>query len=513
MSTAPTMAAAFAELRNDYTASKQTRFRRKRAGVTGIGRSADYHYRLETDFLRMMETARDIDRNDVVVGQGLDRVVANVVQDGFTPDPDTGDEKVDNELKSRWRDFAESPNNCHAAGKFTFNDLERLALRHTLVDGDIFGLPLEDGTIDTVEAHRCRTPRNTTRNVCHGVLLNKRGGPSQYWFTKNELDPNRSFNKVSDVDQRRAFDEMGFPEVIHLFNPQRVSQSRGVTSLARIVDTTSMHDDIEFAKLVQQQLVSCWGLIHKTDAVAGQSGPRTTETHSDGSTQYIEGVSPGMLKRIGLDEEMQAFTANVPSQEFFSHAKLILTFIAVNLGIPLAVLLLDPSQTNFSGWRGAIDQARTGFRQIQGWMSRRWHRPIWRWKVRQWMSEDSDLARLNMSGTVDMYRHKWKLPAWDYIEPTKDAAADLLQQRNGLNSPRRIQAKRGREWSDVAREIVEDNALAIKLACERAAVLTTECGVEIHWREVLSLPTPDGVNVTIGSEPPPEPRAEDDSDA
>ena len=497
----------FSELRNDYNAAKVTRFRRQRKGVNVIGRSADYHYRLDTDFIRMMETARDIDRNDIAVGQGIGRVVQNVIQDGFIPDPDTGDPELDADLKQRWNEWSVDPERVSSSRKFTFHDLEKLSFRQTLVDGDIFALPLTNGTFEMVEAHRVRTPlEGQTTNIAHGVELNQNGAPTRYFFTKRNVNPNSLGVKRDDMQGRRAFDDAGFPEVIHVYNPERTSQNRGVTVMARVVDAVSMHDDIEFATLIKRQLASCWGMIHKSDNFSATPTGSTTQTqYGDGTPQYLEGVSPGMRVKIPTDDEIDVFSANVTENDFQQHVMLVLSLISVNLGIPLAVLLLDPSKTNFSGWRGAIDQARQGFRDMQRWMRRRFHTPVYRWKVRQWIAQDSDLAARSVDGSVDIYRHKWNAPAWDYIEPAKDAASDLLQVRNGLNSPRRIQARRGRDWEMVSTEIVQDNVIAIRKAKMAAAELNDEFpddGNPVHWRECLSLPTPDGVQVNITGEVP-----------
>lgn len=497
------VAESFAGLRSDYTAAKTTRFRRQRTGVGTIGRNADYHYRLETDFMRMLETARDIDRNDMVVGQGINRLVANVVLDGIQLDPDTGDAETDSDLKTRWREWGENRFACDAAARLTFDEMVRLAFRQMIVDGDIFALPLADGALQLIEAHRCRTPRNTQRNVVHGVRLDGRGRPREYWFTRQDIDPLQSIQRVTDIRRIPAVDDAGYPNVIHLFDPDRVSQTRGVTATHRITDPTGFHDDIQFAKLVQQQITSCFAIFReRTPDYAGgkgaQKGLRTTESLSDGTRRILEQLAPGMQLEGEVGEKLQGFSPNVPNPEFFQHAMLVLTIIAVNLDLPLAVLLLDPSQTNFSGWRGAIDQARLRFRALQRLLCTRFHREVYRWKIRQWIAQDQDLAEKSISGGIDLFAHKWKLPGWRYIEPLKDASADLLQQRNALNSPRRVQGDKGRDWHEIAMEIVEDNAFAIVAAKEKAADINGRFPDDpVHWRELISLPTPDGVTVNL----------------
>ena len=55
------MADAFEGIRSDYNAARENRFRRKRKGFLITSSGADFHYRLLTDYLRMVEYARAID--------------------------------------------------------------------------------------------------------------------------------------------------------------------------------------------------------------------------------------------------------------------------------------------------------------------------------------------------------------------------------------------------------------------------------------------------------------------
>jgi capsid protein len=112
---------------------------------------------------------------------------------------------------------------------------------------------------------------------------------------------------------------------------------------------------------------------------------------------------------------------------------------------------------------------------------------------------------------VQLFGHRWNPPAFAYLEPLTDASADLLQQRNALNSPRRIHAARGREWKDVATEIVADNGMAIVLALKQAEEINKQYpDAKVHWRELVSLPTPDGVTVQIGQPEQNKPQPNDE---
>jgi len=502
---AHTLIQAFNDLRADYNAANSSRFRRTRAGVSSMGHSFDYHIRNESAYFKMMEFARDIERNDVVVSQGVTRLVDNVIQDGFQLDPMTGDDDLNAYMIEKWNNWAEQPENCHVSGEYCWHDIESLCLRHTIVDGDVVVLPRKDQTVELVEAHRIRTPR-TKRNVVLGVLLSEQRKRLEYWIAPEDIDPVRSSVKVGDITRWPVRDADGYRMVHHLYFPKRLSQTRGVTTLAPVADTTGMHDDIQFAKLVQQQGVSCFVtyIERALEFVGGstkQYGEQETESRSDGTTRVLEGIGPGMEVEGAPGEKLHGFSPNIPNPEFFDHARLILTFISINLGLPLSVFLLDPTQTNFSGWRGAIDQARIGFKRLQRWEARRLHRPIYEWKVRQWIQIDPEIKKAANNPEIKIFRHRWNPPEWQYIEPLKDASAELLRSRNALISHRRLHAERGRDWDEISTEIVEDNVKAIRKAVIAKQGLKNEFPDEdFHWRELLSLPTPDGVNVTVGAD-------------
>ena len=126
------LANSFNDLRADFRAGQDSRFVSRLTGVHSMGSGADYHYRQETRWLHMLERARHYQRNDQVVGQGVRRVVANIVQEGFTLDVDTGDDALDVELKARWEAWSTEPDECHSEGEHDFAQLERMALSSTM---------------------------------------------------------------------------------------------------------------------------------------------------------------------------------------------------------------------------------------------------------------------------------------------------------------------------------------------------------------------------------------------
>lgn len=498
-----TLASSFEDLRNDYSAAKTSRFRRKRTGVSATGSGADYHYRNDADFLKILEVARDMDRNDTIVGHLVNRAVDCTIHGGLTLDPQTGNEKLNAEIVDRWNEWALDADQCDAQGQLTFNQMEEMIFRSMLVDGDVFLLPLESGALQVVESHRCRTPYGTKANIVHGVELDPIRKRTRYHFTADDIDPMSTVVKATKFSGVSAYDEAGDKQVFHVYNPKRVTQTRGVSALAPIFDTLGMFEDIQFAELVRRQIVSCFAVFRMREQGLGGPpaaplGAGQVATRSDGSISKIEGIAPGLMIEGAPGEKLQGFSPNVPGPDFFPHVRLILTLCSINLGLPLCLALLDGSETNFSGWRGALDQAKIGWKRNQRLLKARSNTPVYHWKIRQWMASDENFARRMTRGNVQPFKHVWNSPTWPYIDPLKDATADITRLSGGLTSPRRLHAERGDDVDQLARETIADNAYRIRLAKSEAQKINTEFkddSMPVHWRELISLPLPQGFTI------------------
>jgi hypothetical protein len=285
-----------------------------------------------------------------------------------------------------------------------------------------------------------------------------------------------------------------------------------------------MFEDINFAVLLQRQVVSCFAVFRERElgfegiapAGADPKGPRTTEPGEAGFSRLLEGIGPAMEIAGIPGEKLKMDSPNVPNPEYFPHMRLILTLIGINLGLPLVMVLMDASETNFSGWRGAIDQAKIGFRRLQRRLRDQFHVPVYRWKIRQWLAADAALARAAGRSGINLFGHTWHAPTWPYIQPLQDAQADLLMLRNALTSRRRRAAARGMDREQLDREIVEDNAALIVAAHAKAQEVNAQNpGLAITWRDLACLPTPDGVTIASqpGFEPNPPAAKPQDGDA
>ncbi len=156
--------------------------------------------------------------------------------------------------------------------------------------------------------------------------------------------------------------------------------------------------------------------------------------------------------------------------------------------------MLDASKSNFSAWRGTIDQARIRIRQISSEFITQMNAPVWDWRTR-YLIQTNPIIRRMAEGNPNILRNRWRVPGFRYIQPEQEAKAHKLQLDSFISSPRRIQSDLGRDWDEVYVEIIQDRAAMVRGAAMAAKELQDDLGIDVSWRDILS-PSLGGNSVT-----------------
>lgn len=511
----------FAKYKNAFRATRETRISPRNRRVNRTGETADSSHGFSDEIYYAAELARDLDENDPLIGQGIDRFCTNILQHGFTPEPDTGNKGANAIIKDKWKEYTSEKQACDVQGEFDFQFLSWLALRDSIVAGDIFGLPLKTGQIQLLENYRCRSPLTKSigdrKNIIHGVEINEDRRRVRYYFTKDPISLGETVS-LDDLTPIEAYDSSSSKRVFHVWHPKRSTATRGVTKLIASIPYAEMHEDVQIARLIQQKAVSAhvWVRERQLGFELPEGASETYSREYDptvGSWRSVGNVQAGSVYTGYPGERFFAQSANVPNPTFFDHARSIQQFMSLTLDMPLILFLLDASETNFSGWRGAMEQSRMRFKQFQNWFSRcAWHAPIYQWKLRQWTNPksglaDRSLARVRNTIGNRIFRHEWVLPSFPYIQPEVEQQVDIDALANCLVSPRMQQQALGRTWDRTFSEIIEDRSAAISAAMVSAEKLNQQFPnslVPVKWTDLITFPLPRGTSVSFSLDSQPQ---------
>lgn len=415
----------------------------------------------DQDRLYTIGRLREAHAEKGIVRQLTERSVSIIIQNGFTYHPDTGDEKLDEDLFDWLVEHKSRAEFFDVSGRFTFSDVEQMLYRNTLLRGDTVPIMLADGRTQIIEAERVVNPTGTRTDVneiVHGFELSPYREIVAIHVMEDQVNPNKLQRSRKPV-RVAVRDELGIQQVFHVALATESTLTRPIPEWAPMIDLAGLFDDTNFALVLKQQLAACLVYVHKKGKAALADlphdvslGERTERTTSRGDRETVEQIKPGMVVHTENEgEDWSVLSPNIASSETLAHMFFLIQSMGVGLGLPLVDAMLDGSKTNFSGHRGANNTAKLGYMMKQAGLISRWHRPWHEARLARLLRyEDSEFARtlrrLERRGAITearLLKGDHKPPRWPYPQPLHDAEADARRVETGHASRTDIAAENG----------------------------------------------------------------------
>jgi lambda family phage portal protein len=421
------------------------------------------------DLVDLRTRSRDLNRNDAHASGITGTMVTNVIGSGIRPQSrvdraslldiptetlDLFQEKAERAWQ-KWTPFADAGN------RLDFYEIQQLVERQMLENGDVFIIPLMTAdsrkpyqlSVEIIEADRVDTPSDlrSNKNVRGGVEIGPHGEPVAYFVRRShpgDLQFQKSFSNNSENYVRYpAFNELGRPNVLHLYALKRPGQTRGEPFFAPVMNYFKDLADYMEAELVSARVAACFAaFIKKTDPYNAAIG-RGNQTNDKG--QRLESIEPGMIEYLSPGEEVSQVSPNRPGGTFDPFVERILRAISAGLNLPYEVVAKDFSKSNYSSARAALLEARRYFRVRQEFIAKRLCQPIW-----DMLLEEAylvgELPIVNFyENRLDIVRAKWISPGWGWVDPTKEVQAARDSIDGNLSTLADEAAALGKDWEEV----------------------------------------------------------------
>lgn len=178
------------------------------------------------------------------------------------------------------------------------------------------------------------TPRVDGHTVLSGIEFDKSGRPYGYWVKNldrltGQVSNDKSIFLLKDV------------ECIHLFRKERAGQHLGVSWLAQSATTINKYDTLVDAKLMQDQIAACLGVI-----ITGTN----TAIGVNKDNNQLDEIEPGMVHYADAGSTV---TTIVPpsSQGSTQFMETVRADIAIGAGLAHTQVTGDYSKLNFASGR------------------------------------------------------------------------------------------------------------------------------------------------------------------
>ena len=413
------------------------------------------------DLQTLRDGSRTMVRDDAHAAAAARVFVENVVGKGLTPQSTCTSEAtgLNEEQLEQWRNACEaefsrwSDEEADATGYGTFTDLQRIAARSLLADGESIGHAVVDGfsvSCELIDPDRLESPgRSDTTTVRGGVEIGPKGRPVAYHILRNhpaEFLPGLKWG----VTDRVAAADSTYSIVQHLFLRERPGQTRGVPWLAAALPYAGHLHHYLNSELIAARVNSNVAMFVKRAPEAND--PNITAIASDqGGATFHESLEPGTIEYLNEGEEIQPFVPNRPGNQFEPFVLRILRAIWAAPGLSYELVTKDFGGMNYSSARSLLLECRRGFDSTRALLVRQFCRPWWSNVILAAIAGGRLVAPPGFLANQRAFlAHRWVSPAYGWVDPTKEIDSSRMAIDANLSTPYDEAAKAGFDAEEVA---------------------------------------------------------------
>lgn len=413
------------------------------------------------------DRARQATRNDGYAKAPITRLVSNIIGTGISPRSLVEDPGLRERIQRLWLDWTDESD---ADGLLDFYGQQTLAVRCWLEAGECFvrlrpRLP-EDGLtvplqLQVIEPDLCPHTHTTTapggNTIRAGIEVSPIGRRVAYWFYRQRPELGTDLGNAELV-------RVPAESVVHLYDPWRAGQLRGVPQLTQALVRLHDLDKFDDATLLRQQIANLFAGFLKRGAVPeGETvDPLTGQTIQRDEVGPLVGLEPGLMQELGPGESLEWSDPPDAGQTYPDFMRQQLLAVGAAADVPYELLTGDMSRINDRTVRVILAEFR---RRIQQWQEQtvvyQLCRPVWRaWMTRAALAGALDLPGTFFENPTPWLRAKWIPQGWAYIHPVQDVQAQREAVRSGFKTRAEVVSEQGYDVEEIDREIAADHARA-----------------------------------------------------
>lgn len=385
----------------------------------------------------MRDRARQADKNNAVAHAILNRLVDNVVGEGFRLQARTGNADFDRRAEEL---FAAECDKLDVRGILSWSEFQRQWYRCHERDGDV-GVVLVDrggeSRLQLIGGERIKTPPGKSGTLAEwldGVKVDRVGKPILFAV---EDAPEMGKQKHVEISASN-FDY--FPRI------QNYDQVRGQPCFSQVFPLLDQLDGYVEAVVIAARMAAVFGLVFKGPSQPDQLRRLGQTKNANGESRRSITMENGQVKYVGDEDDVMQIDAKQPMNQTPDFIASMLRMIGNAVDMPLEIVALNMKEVNFSSARIGLLQFYRAMRAKQSAFSSHLSR-VYRW----WISRQ--VAAGNFAGVQipdNYWDHKFIPQGWSYTDPVSEAQADLLQVSMGTASVREVCHKLGRDFDEIA---------------------------------------------------------------
>lgn len=362
------------------------------------------------------------------------------------------------------------PKNCDVTGKLAFPAMCRLIVQTVARDGEAlvrrirdssskYGYQLQVLDIDRLDI-RAKGKYSNGNVVRMGVEYDAYGRVVAYHLH------GRNPSDYGEMQESVTKDRVLANEILHLYVTERAEQLRGVPWMHAAGLSLYQLGAFEEAAVVAARVgASKMGFFTSPDG----TGSALAE-NQDATGGLYQDAEPGKFDVLPEGYDFKSFDPDYPHGNYEPFVKAALRRIASGLGVAYNTMSSDLEGVNFSSIRSAVLEERDNWTVLQNWFIDSFLIPVYQDWLLMALTRQAIKFTASSSMPPDRYEKfsmpRWQGRRWKWVDPVKDAEANLMLRRAGLKSSTTIGDEQGLEFEDELAKIAIENAAAAAVNVE-----------------------------------------------
>lgn len=424
----------------------------------------------------LREQSRFLEENHDLVNGILTTLVNNTVGPrgiSVEPMPRKRDGSVHREFADELIDLYEDwSSHPEVTGEHDRASMERLLARSMYRDGEVFGQHISGhrpnlihGTrvpysVELLEAEMVPMdhPDNVKLNNYQGVIKNQWGQPVAYKVYLRHPGTLKSWDT--------AVKEVPADRMLHAKLTNRIGQTRGVSAFAPVMVRLNDLKNYEEAERIAARMSACIGLYIKR----GNPDQYTPEDIEDDDRMFE--MAPGIVyDNLLPGEEINDVTPDRPSQLLQPFRDSMLKAVASGINANYSTIAKDYSGT-YSSQRQELSENFINYAVLQRNFIRQVTEPMWNQFIVSALGTQIKVPRSVDINTL--YQAQFLGPVQPWIDPAKEASANLIQVRAGFKSLSQVIRERGENPRKVFAEMQREREEAEEMGLELSSFASTD---------------------------------------
>lgn len=420
--------------------------------------------------------SRNLYMNNELAGAALKKMRTKIVGTGLLPKPAinynvagiTKEKAKEYEkiIKTKFNAWASSTN-ADFNRMHDFFTIQALVQLSWIMNGDAFIIPKRkkrtgvdiELCLQMIEADRVVNPRYSYNQLIKGgVEFSENGDLLNYYIA--DRHPGDGYSKVSKYP---VFNSLGRRNILHIFEPDRIGQRRGVPLLASIIYPIKNLGRFKAAELIASVINASMGFIVETKdpenfinngafGSSGEDGENIKEKTDKISLEH--GI--GVIAKEG--ETIKEFTTTRPNKSYKDFVDAVYEEVGAQLEIPHEVLM-SSFKASYSAAKASLEEAHQRFLVCRRLLERTLCQPIYEEFILELIRNgDIDCPRFfeDMGVRYAFTRCIWVGSGKSSLDPLKEANANQKSLENFTTTRSIIAAESGLDFEELMEARLEE---------------------------------------------------------